>query len=355
MIVIPITYYIRKNKINHKMNKKKLVVVLPGGGTRGIIQAKIMQKLDEVVQAKLPVDYEYKGLNHYVSYVAGTSIGALNAMSVATKYSCNDIIDLFLNSAGNVLNKNGWLPLNVPYFSNESMKNILNTQFENQTFKDIQTKVLINSYNLQNTQQTIFSNIGTEEIRQQYKEFVQNIDSIKVKDAVLASASLPGLLPAHQLEYQKFGENGIEKYYEIDGGMINNSPILELLATIQAFDHIKLSDLFVISIGTGTCKGDLGYLNNSGVLSYLKDIRSLMTHHIISSQHATESQAKRILESSGGNFHNLNPHLSVNDYCNGINDSKAQIEKYVDITNDFLEQNDELINKLADQIIQNCL
>ena len=24
---------------------------------------------------------------------------ALNAMSVATKYSCNDIIDLFLNSA----------------------------------------------------------------------------------------------------------------------------------------------------------------------------------------------------------------------------------------------------------------
>ena len=62
MIVIPITYYIRKNKINHKMNKRNLVVVLPGGGTRGIIQAKIMQKLDEVVQTKLPVDYEYKGI-----------------------------------------------------------------------------------------------------------------------------------------------------------------------------------------------------------------------------------------------------------------------------------------------------
>lgn len=342
---------------------KKIALVLPGGGIRGIQQQCILSAVDKEV-SKLVTDY--KGLNHYIDYFAGTSIGALgviNASLINTdgqiQRTFDDGINLFLENAGNVLTKKpsnylvsalSLLPswgITEPYYSNETIKEILSCIVSEKTVSDniLKGKFLITSYCLNHCEPTVWTNIGTEAQRSKINYCVKNIDQIKLKDIVTASASVPVLLPAHGIEYQR--DDQIKILHEIDGGFVSNTPVLDLISCISGMEKIDLSDLFVLSIGTGEVNTNLSNLKDGGVLSYSKNFSSVMTSHINVIQKHNEEIAKRLIEGQGGKFSSINISMSVTDFANAINDSFDSMQYYKSMADEFVEQNPELIQNIA--------
>lgn len=334
---------------------KKIALVLPGGGVRGIQQHCILSAIDKEL-SKLIQDY--KGLSNYVDYFAGTSIGALGVVHASvcddngnSYNSFDDGIDIFLENAGNVLIRNPWsYGITEPYYSNEMIKNILSEIVSEKTVGDniLKGKFLITSYCLNHCEPTIWTNIGTEEQRSKINYCVKNIDQIKLQDIVTASASLPVLLPAHEIEYQRHHEKVL--LHEIDGGFISNTPVLDLISCISRLEKVNLSDLFVLSVGTGKFSRDFTHLKNAGFLSYSKNFPNVIASHINAVQAHNENIAKQLIEAHGGKFASINISMPVTDFANAINDSLDSMHYYKSISDDFIEQNQELVQNIAHEL-----
>ena len=309
---------------------------------------------------------DYKGLSNYIDYFAGTSIGAVGVVHAAvcdgdgnTYNSFDDGVNVFLENAGNVLSQKpsnylvsalSLLPswgITGPYYSNEMIKNILSGIVGDKTVGDniLKGKFLITSYCLNHCEPTVWTNIGTEEQRSKINYCVKDIDQIKLQDIVTASAAVPVLLPAHEIEYQR--DDQIKILHEIDGGFVSNTPVLDLMSCISGMEGIDLSDLFVISIGAGEVNTDLSNLKNGGVLSYSTNFASVMTSHINVVQKYNEEIAKQLIEGQGGKFSSINISMSVTDFANAINDSLDSMQYYKSMADEFVEQNPELIQNIA--------
>lgn len=335
---------------------KKLAIVLPGGGSRGIIQAKLIDELDKRVGNYLQNHYdkyEYGGISKYISYIAGTSIGSMNAMNTLF-YSPQENINMYLDNAGNVLPKSSFFPITDPYFSNSGVQKITNDRCDKKTFGDVSTKILINSFNLDTCKETIFTNIGTEEDRQKLHDYVWNIKDITFQNAILSSIALPALLPSHTFEYQR-DSSGVKKYTEIDGGMVNNSPVMKLISNINALDKIPLSDLCVVSIDAGNLKGNLSHMSNSGLFKYIKNSDLVLAYHMCAAQSSEELHAEALLQSNGGSFFNIKPDILEKDYLDAINDSHEQLSKYLSIAEDFILTNNVILDNAAKTIAEECI
>lgn len=345
---------------------KKIALVLPGGGVRGIQQHCILSVIDKEL-SKLIQDY--KGLSNYVDYFAGTSIGALGVVHASvcngdgnTYNSFDDGINIFLENAGNVLSQKpsnylasalSLLPswgITEPYYSNEMIKNILSGIVSEKTVGDniLKGKFLITSYCLNHCEPTIWTNIGTEEQRSKINYCVKNIDQIKLQDIVTASASVPVLLPAHEIEYQRHHEKVL--LHEIDGGFVSNTPVLDLISCISRLEKVNLSDLFVLSVGTGKFSRDFTHLKNAGFLSYSKNFPNVIASHINAVQEHNENIAKQLIEAHGGKFASINISMPVTDFANAINDSLDSMHYYKSMSDDFIKENQELLQNIAHEL-----
>lgn len=343
-------------------SKKKLAIVLPGGGVRGVLQARLLKALDEklngIAQEK---GYQYNGLGYHVDYIAGTSIGATNAINTIIKgvdnlkFTTDDNFKMFTDNAGTMLKKNSFFPVTAPYFSSDRMEEVVKERFGEKTFsnENLSGKILINSFNLESCCNTIFTNIGTEEDRRKLPGYVWDIDNIKLRDAAVASASIPGALPAKEIEYAK-DESGVTQYHEVDGCMINNSPVLSLVTDIHTLDKVDFRDMFVVSIGTGSTQSCLSHMSNKGVGSYMLDIIPVLSSHIDAIQKDSEKKAEAILNANGGKFYNLNPILSDEGYTGAVNDTKESSNKCIAIAEEYIAENDGYLNELAHEILQCC-
>jgi patatin-like phospholipase/acyl hydrolase len=334
---------------------KKIALVLPGGGVRGVQQQCILSAIDREL-SKLIQDY--KGLGNYIDYFSGTSIGALGVVNSSlldengmTQKSFDDGVNFFIENAENVLVRKPWFyGITKSFYSNEAIKNILSKIVADKTVGDniLKGKFLITSYCLNNCEPTIWTNIGTEEQRKSLNYCVKNIDQVKLKDIVTASVSLPALLPAHEIEYWRDDENNV--LHEIDGGFVSNTPILDLISCIARLEKINLSDVFVLSVGTGKINNDLSSLKNGGILSYSQNLSKIMSSHINSVQMHDEEVAKRFVEGCGGKIHTIDVPMTTSDFINAIDDSKQSINYYKSMADNFIQQNTELIQSIAHEL-----
>ncbi len=351
-----INKFVQINEMSLQSNKK-LALVLPGGGVRGIIQTKLLVALDEILKNKIP---NYQGLGKTFDYIAGTSIGGINAINLVVqdqdgnlKYTQTDNMQMFLDNAGKVLKQNSWLSFANTSYSNENIVKLTEERFENKTFKssDVSAKVLLSSYCLNTTEQTLWTNIGTEEQRTYGKQFVLDIDNVKLCDAAIATSALPKYLPSHKICYDR-GWGIAQEYCEVDGGMISNTPILPLLSSIVGMDKVNVSDLCIISIGCGTFEMDMSHVASGGTYTYLSNMAYMMSSHIKSIQDNDNTITERIVKNLGGLCFFVEPTITFNDYMNGMVDSKAQLQHYVNIVDEYVQNNQDYLNDIADAIVQ---
>lgn len=334
----------------------KLGIVLPSGGTRGIITTKLLTEINNRVE-KLAIakGKAFSGIASEADYLAGTSIGSLITGAMASGHTPESITKIFHDNAGQILKKSSFVPLTKPCYSSVNLERILNEKIGEKTIGTVDKKILITSYNLEKSEQTTFTNLGNEDIRHKMNGYAWSVDNIKLKDAVQASSAVPGVFQSKEIEYAR-DSSGVKKYHEVDGAMQNISPVMDLVLAMNKLEKVNFKDMFILSVGTGTLNKDaIAHVKDQGVVGHILSVQDITVGHLCAVQDTSENQVQLLVEGNGGKFFRLEPQVSVNEFCSALDDSKKQIDRYEEIADDYISMNNDYLNEIAEQIVDYCL
>ena len=211
------------------------VLAMDGGGIRGILTACILERIDAV----LP------GFLNGVNLVAGTSTGGLLALGLASGMTPVQLRMMYQEFANGVFadalrdNIKDLGNLVGAQFSVEPLKNVLELYFQGVTLDQLQKRVLISAFDLDNDGK------GPDGVRMWKMKFFHNYpgpgsdgDQLVV-DVGLRTAVAPSYFPV----YQGY----------VDGGVAASNPAMCALAQAlhcptggQSLDNVSL-----LSMGTG--------------------------------------------------------------------------------------------------------
>ena len=193
-------------------------------------------------------------MHDYFDLIAGTSTGSIIAASIACNISLNEIEKLYIEKGLLIFTKRknigipckGWL--NSLYDSSE-LKRILNDKFHDKKLEDVDKRLIIPSTDIFNGKVFLAKS-------KYHCDFVRDND-INVADAVLGSCSAPVFFEPHRTD----------NYLLADGGLWANNP--SLIAVIDAIKRCNknLSDIKVLSIGTGLYKPEFNKAKKWGILN----------------------------------------------------------------------------------------
>jgi uncharacterized protein len=211
------------------------ILSLDGGGIRGILTARVLERIDE----KQP------GFLSSIDLFAGTSTGGLLALGLASGKTPSEMVKLYRDCAENVFadslldNLMDLGSLIGAEFSNEPLKKVLEGHFSGLNLEKLPKKVLVSAFKLDN------EGNGPQGVRMWKMKFFHNYPSRgwdgreKVVDVALRTSAAPSYFPI----YQGYA----------DGGVAANNPAMCALA--QALHPPaggqKLKDILLLSLGTG--------------------------------------------------------------------------------------------------------
>jgi patatin-like phospholipase/acyl hydrolase len=211
------------------------ILSLDGGGLRGVLTAKLLERLET----------NHLGFLSQVDLFAGTSTGGVLALGLALGLSPTEMGRLYTEAADKVFADSVWDDirdlgkLTGADYSNQPLKQAILDLVGEITLGDLPKRVLISSFQLDNNSQTpgvprtwkpkFFHNFPS-----------QNSDAHeKVVDVALRTGAAPAYFPI----YQGY----------VDGGVVVNNPSMCALA--QALHPEtggqKLEEVTLLSIGTG--------------------------------------------------------------------------------------------------------
>jgi len=205
------------------MDKKFKILSLDGGGVRGYLTIMILENVEKQLNAR---DNSKKPLGEYFDLIAGTSTGAIiggllaigKSASEVRKIYEKDIKEIFSDSMQNIFPFNKF-PLNLfsTKYSNYNLTQKAEEYFEDLTFKDVTTDLLVTSVDITTMTPRFY--------KSDYNSRNASRADEKLSDAIVASASAPTFFPVKQkLEHSS---------QLIDGGVVANNP--SLIALIDAF------------------------------------------------------------------------------------------------------------------------
>ncbi len=230
------------------------ILSLDGGGIRGVMPARILQKVEQQLGSPLKDHFDL---------IAGTSTGSILAVGIALGKSPEELLNLYLEKGLQIFPYQSLfspkrLPLifqyglSAPKFSDEGLIKALKDQFGEKKLTDItpepeklidSLKVLIPSYDTIGRNPVVFKSWFHE----------RWYAKVPLWEICLSSASAPTYFPAHRIE-----QDG-QVYSLIDGGVCANNPVscavAEGIRLLRDSSDRPLGDLIdqikVISIGTG--------------------------------------------------------------------------------------------------------
>lgn len=234
------------------MRRKIRILSIDGGGIRGIIPAKIMVKIETLLQeySKNP-DIR---ISDYFDLIAGTSTGSIlaglylcpdEAGSVKSKYSAQEVLNLYLEYGSEIFERSwksrifDYFGLVSPLYKADKLEAMLNNYFGDYRLEDLVKPCLFPAYDVEHGKAIFFNQMNA------YRNFDKNF---LVREAIRASTSAPTYFPVAKLSNQ----SEEEAYALIDGGMFANNPAL--CAYIEACKFPckpSPTDIMILSLGTG--------------------------------------------------------------------------------------------------------
>ncbi len=212
------------------------ILVLEGGGIRGILSAKILEEIEKRT---------HRPINELFDVMAGSSTGSIQ-VAILNKpqnntnkptYTAKDVLDFYLTDGAKVLTPSLWrkiwtfngilAPLLTHTDLDISLQKLLGETRLNQSLKPI----LIPTYDLNTADIFLFDSTNA------------NQGEKRLKDIVLASTSVPNIYPPFPWDFAE------GKHYLIDAGFIDNNPeIFSLIYTQQLYPN---TPKLILSLGTG--------------------------------------------------------------------------------------------------------
>lgn len=194
----------------------KIGVALSGGGIRGIAHAGVLQALED---NKIPIDI-----------IGGTSSGSMVASLYAMGYKPYTIYQLFKKYSKQIIETkrssivfsllNSKLSKNFKltgFHNGESIERIFNKVSQKQnimTISDIKKPLVITTVDIIKSKEYIFTNNVPKNVEDKEKY----ITNVSIGKAVRASSSFPAV----------FSPCNVEKHAFMDGGALDNVPVIEV-------------------------------------------------------------------------------------------------------------------------------
>lgn len=206
------------------------MLCIDGGGIRGVFAISILKEIEKEVG---------KPINLLFDCISGTSTGSIIAASAALEVEMEKVLKNYKKYGEKIFIQQAKVGLFRSVYSSNYLRKYLQQEFGEITLKDIQHPLLIPAVDLSHGKPFVY--------RSDYGSSNQQDHNVPLWDAVLSSCSAP----------LYFAPNNIDnEYLSIDGGLWANNP--SLVCMTEAIHHfqIPMSEIQILSIGTGQQKID---------------------------------------------------------------------------------------------------
>lgn len=229
-------------------NKKFKILSIDGGGIKGVFPAYLLMLIEAELEKRK--DGKTKIYQHF-NLITGTSTGGIIALALSFGIPAKEIYELYLNNAKSIFGNKRYFLSQLFFASHKSdfLENLIQNKFKDYNngidprLKDCKTDVCIPIYDLVRGNPSVLKT-------PYHKAFITDLH-IPAYQAAMATAAAPTYFNPYSNQYVDL--NNINKSFsnKVDGGVMANNPTLvALIEAIKAF-KVDISDLEILSIGTG--------------------------------------------------------------------------------------------------------
>ena len=230
----------------------KRLLALDGGGIRGVITLKVLQRMETMLSEKLGRGNDFV-LGDYFDYIGGTSTGAVIAAGLAKGLRVDALLDLYTTRGEEMFDKASLLRRYRYLYASDRLRDLLQGVLEPET--------TLGSDNLKTLLMMVLRNATTDSPwplsnnpRAKYNdpEREDNNLNIPLWQLVRASTAAPVYFPPEVVSV------GNHDFVFVDGGLtMYNNPAFQLflMATLEAYQlrwPVGEDNLLLVSVGTGT-------------------------------------------------------------------------------------------------------
>jgi uncharacterized protein len=260
------------------------ILSMDGGGIRGIIPARILQRIEEGT-----------GNNHASALfhlIAGTSTGGILGCGLAIGKWAREIGDLYANRGGDIFHRSLWEKVTTidgltnPDYDPSPLENILSEELAETWLSEVGgVALMVPSYAIQLPFEQPAPGLGLLVPRAPYffknwKANGSNIDpgdkppelDFKLKDVARATSAAPTYFPP-ALIHNRAGQN----FGMVDGGVFANNPAMcALVSAYKLFPQAK--SFMLVSLGTGSLERPIPYdeAKNWGLVHWARPILNVL-------------------------------------------------------------------------------
>ena len=246
------------------------ILCLSGGGYLGLYTAAVLAELEEASGRPILESFDL---------VAGTSIGGILALGLASGAPALSIRDTFITHGGHIFSERPARRTGIgrkadllrnagaaKYSAGPLKAAIEDIVGRDRTLGDLQHRVIVPAVNLTKGRPTVFKTAHHPTFVRDWK--------LRVSDVALATSAAPTFFPVHRIGGEIFA----------DGGVYANAPDQLALHEAEHFLAQPLSDVRLLSIGTTTSRFSMSNITNPnmGWLAWMEGER--LTSMMIASQ-----------------------------------------------------------------------
>lgn len=233
-------------------NKPFQILALPGGGFLGLHAAVILAEIEE--RLGHPVGQHF-------DLVAGTSVGGIVALGIASECSASSIVSMFENAGPEIfrhrISRYGIFRARFDHLSlRKAVENVLGS---NTILGDAKRNIVIPALNLSKGGPTVFKTPHHPKFSNDWR--------LLMADIAMATSAAPTLFPLVTID---------DRIYS-DGSFFANSPELVALHEAQVFFGKADQEIRMLTIGTTAATLSLGHSEgtNWGIRKWFKHQRIL--------------------------------------------------------------------------------
>lgn len=287
--------------------KKLKILIISGGGVYGTIPSYFLNSLNEQEIKKIDV-------------FGGTSVGGIFSLHLADFQNTNKLYNDFKNNVKNFFKQdlNNIINPFSPKYSERGIEKSLKQIFPDKVCSCLK-KFVVPSFSFKSVQPVIFHN------------FNKSFHHMKLWKIARATSAAP-------IFFSPYSENIL-----IDGGILQNIPIITTASIVCKYLNMKPSDLDVFAIGTGKIDKDLTRTRKQ-VAKYTKlDWAKNLLPIIVTGGNQMMSQIWG--ENMGFNYFKLFNPVIINGIMDNINDINVIEEKCDLYKGQFIQEWNKFINK----------
>ena len=222
-------------------NTKIRVLAIDGGGIRGVVSARVLVHVEEILR-EVSRDDNVK-ISDYFDLVAGCSTGGIiTALILAPDpgYSAKDMVQLYVDHGAKIFTRSAMtrfldrVGLFNPLYKHEPIEEILENYLGDLKISELKRPCLIPTYNIESGTAEFISSLG----------LLKNpeLDPL-VKDVMRATTAAPTYFAPIQKKEDAF----------VDGGMFANNPALCAYIEATKFpSEPHAGEIMILSLGTGS-------------------------------------------------------------------------------------------------------